>query len=257
MKNGAASIANDFWRMSKQFSRLARRVRKSSNPEDLHDLRVLTRRFRAVIWLSRHSRGGPRLGRLKKMLRDLGKALGERRALDVMAKDAVRYGLRRRDLDHKLKLDMKKARGKIMTALSKRRLCELERLLSHARDRLRDRQAEDFSLAVSELIAKSVELQALRPKQAKEWHLLRIEVKKIRYASELLKVKTSELKRVQDLLGRGHDLDVLMTRFGAKRKIGSDIKKLWIRAKQAAPSALRGSEKRLLACRGTSPKIKG
>lgn len=246
MKNGArVSLSKDLRRMRGDFSRLTCRVQRKWDPDELHDLRVLTRRLRAVVWLSRHSIQGPRLKRLRRALRDLGHVLGEKRTLDVLQKDAAQY-----KVDGAPKAnDLKKTRKQIQTQLSRGRRNEFDRLLRDAESKLGSLKQRDFEPALAELIVRLEELRQARPKKAKEWHLLRIEVKKVRYAAELFGVEISELKKIQDLLGRGHDLGVLMDRLGRNRKIESDIQKLWKQSEKVAPPALRKSESKLLSRR--------
>src|SRR5208283_6072697 len=62
--------------------------------------------------------------------------------------------------------------------------------------------------------AKELHIRALRAEKPRPWHELRIGVKRFRYTVESLLPQKYErwgenLKRVQDLLGDVHDLDVL------------------------------------------------
>jgi CHAD domain-containing protein len=241
MRDGRVSIAADLRRMRKSFSRLAARVKKSSDPDDLHDLRVLTRRMRAVVWLSRHATSGPRLKKLRAVLSELGHALGERRTLDVLERDAAHYGIEFKA----------RSRSKTIKTLKNKALTTVEQLLMDAESELQQIQKKDIRPAVAELIVRVEELQRALPRSDQEWHRLRIEVKKIRYASELIGLNTSEIKKLQDLLGKGHDLCVLMEESGHRQQIAADMKKCWSRAKKLVPLALNRSRARLLEWRRT------
>ncbi|MFL5813667.1 MAG: CHAD domain-containing protein [Bdellovibrionia bacterium] len=227
--------------MRKSFSHLATRVKKRSDPDDLHDLRVLTRRMRAVVWLSRHATSGPRLKKLRGVLSELGHALGERRTQDVLERDAAHYGL-------EIKA---RPRSKAIKVLKSKNLETVEQMMVDAESELQRLQTKGLRPAVAELIVRLELLQRSLPKSDQEWHRLRIEVKKIRYASELLGLDTSEIKKLQDLLGKGHDLGVLMDESGHQPRIAADIRKCWTRAKKLVPLALGRTRTRLLNWRDT------
>ena len=62
--------------------------------------------------------------------------------------------------------------------------------------------------------AKQLHAKALRAQKPESWHALRIGLKKLRYTAESLLPQQSEqwsenLKKLQDILGEVHDLDVL------------------------------------------------
>src|SRR5262249_37175252 len=62
--------------------------------------------------------------------------------------------------------------------------------------------------------AKELHTRAIREQKAEAWHALRIGIKKFRYTVECLLPEryvawSSDLKRLQDVLGEIHDLDVL------------------------------------------------
>jgi CHAD domain-containing protein len=60
--------------------------------EDVHDLRVTTRRLRASLSVVRHAASpDARQRRARRQLRALGRALGERRMLDIAHRDATKY----------------------------------------------------------------------------------------------------------------------------------------------------------------------
>lgn len=244
MKNGArVSLAKDLKRMRKTFSRLAPRVQKKWDPDELHDLRVLTRRLRAIVWLSRHSAKGPRLKELRQVLRELGHALGEKRTLDVLQKDAKKYKV---DGEPRPS-DVKKVKKRIEEQLDSHQRNGLDHLLRAAEKKIAKVKSRDLKPALAELIPSLEKLSERNPKTPKEWHLLRIEVKKVRYAAELLGVKVGELKKIQDLLGRGHDLGLLIERLGRNREIQSDLQKVWKQSKKITAPILKKSERKLLS----------
>jgi CHAD domain-containing protein len=195
--------------------------------------------MRAVVWISRHATSGPRLKKLRKVLSRLGQDLGERRTRDVLERDAAHYGLEVKA----------RSRPKAIGLLKARNLRTFERSLIDAERCLRGIQTKDLRPAVAELIVRVEELQCNHPKSEKEWHRLRIEIKKVRYASELLGLNTSEIKKLQDLLGQGHDLSVLMEEAGHRPRIESDMRRCWTRAKKILPTALSRSRAQLMEWR--------
>ncbi len=203
------------------------------NVDALHQARVASRRVREALPLL-STRGRAR--RLGRKVRKITQALGPVRELDVAlqildemerAGDASRPAAsrlrqvvaRERQL---LQADMcrqlegcnleklrKRALGASEKSKSRTRKCDTARL-AHARDRAA-RRAARLRAAIDN--AAGIYLPD-------RLHDVRIAVKKLRYAMELEREVTGSrstarlrsLKRVQDLLGRMHDLEVLIVR---------------------------------------------
>jgi CHAD domain-containing protein len=201
--------------------------------------------MRAIVWLSRHSRQGPGLGQLKKTLRRLSHLLGERRTLDVLALDASHFRFDQK----RLQPSVARSGQAICSRLSDKNLRKIEAQLDDAQRRLKGLAVDEFRPAFGELIAVIEGLKRMRPRSPKQWHRVRIEAKKIRYACEILRVKTDELKLIQSKLGREHDLEVLTERFGKNRKVTSEKQRILSQMKTRLPGLLNQAEDRILAYR--------
>lgn len=248
MKKRRAVLSEYFQGGRKKFRRMADQVHREMDPEDLHQLRVLTRRLRAVVWLSRHSRKGPGLRRLRNDLRDLGHALGERRSLDVMMASARHYKLD----SESLRRQARSAGEKVRRLLAPKKVRSLVKEMKDGETRLVKLTASDLEPATAELLARLEDLRRARSHNRQAWHRVRIEAKKIRYAAEILGVKMPELEKIQDQLGKGHDLVILGESLGRNARLISDEKKTWKRAGRQVPEALRKTERRLFQLRSES-----
>lgn len=202
-------------RLLRQGAQLERLVRASRTTEVVHRLRVLTRRMRAACSVTKRLAPADAVRELARRLRRLGRALGDRRTLDVAADDyaALSGGRTHPDIERaraaaESKL-VKRLRAKhreailasIRTAVEALRSSEtdpgsLDRFLKTRMDRLRD---------------------TLGATSKKELHALRIEAKKTRYALETARLMgrrgtrsgEAALKTLQRRLGRIHDLESL------------------------------------------------
>jgi CHAD domain-containing protein len=202
----------------------------------IHQSRVATRRLREALPLV--ARGGP--GRkLARTVRRLTRALGPVRELDVAlleledlarAQDIPRAGVQ--SLQQVIRQERARMHRDMGRTIDRCRLDKLtEKLLIHARKRdklaLRPRQAHPKQLAAARARAarRAERLRASIENAAAIYlpdrlHEVRIAVKKLRYAMEIVRdlsgsratVRIMTLKRAQDLLGRIHDLEVLIAR---------------------------------------------
>lgn len=197
-------------------------VRSSASVDAVHDLRVAIRRCRSVAAAMEEVDPDPAWPAMRKAARKLFRALGALRDAQVMDEwvkklgpeaDPVRAHLQTSFESKEPQLREEALRGveKFDAKLWK----HLGRTL-----RQRSRLVPAGSLAAECLAlerfegAKELHAKALRTEKPKPWHALRIGLKRFRYTVESLLpeqygVWSENLKRVQDLLGEIHDLDVL------------------------------------------------
>jgi CHAD domain-containing protein len=229
------------------FFRRRDKALKTFDPEDIHDLRVSSRRLREGLALFTPCYSAGNIARLVRQMKQVTRLLGEIRNADeaILFFTALAEEL---DTDHRQDPEM------IAASFQKGRKRELKRLKSGLKETaagalidlfrrvvnsplLFDRQEDDVDLLIplsqfagEALDARLAAVLRLLPeaRQAGEieaQHLLRIAVKHFRYRMEILSFLFGAhfeelhvvLKSYQDLLGKMHDLDVFA---GIVRKAG-------------------------------------
>jgi CHAD domain-containing protein len=189
---------------------LLRGVARRARSGPVHDLRVLTRRVRAAVWMGRLLGGQRAFRRTRRLLRTLGRALGERRMIDVILEDAGRLGLDARRIEAR----KAGADGVLLRAVRRVRRRGLSDRLRRAAKALEAGASEDLPLALAGLAGRLTSAYARRRGGPATLHRLRVEAKKGRYVLELLRLPTARLREVQRRLGRWHDLEVLQRELG-------------------------------------------
>jgi CHAD domain-containing protein len=201
---------------------LAEKVQRTWHADDVHDLRTALRRCRTMAEALSEVNPDPGWRKLKKSTRRLFRALGELRDMQVKiewskklgaASDPVRKRLCQA-LEHRLvsqrefcekalaRFDLKDWRKLSKKLSSQSQFFPLESVVFQrlALSRLNDAAAlNDFARKGRSRIA---------------WHRLRIGLKQFRYILENFTPERGQpwianLKRMQDILGEVHDLDVL------------------------------------------------
>ena len=205
-------------------------LRREATPDAVHDLRVALRRCRSVAAAIEEIDPHPDWAEMRDCARRLFRSLGSLRDAQVMEEwvgriqpeedslkrillgslAATEDSARKKALHHAMRFDVQRWR-------------ELERALTSRLRRIPADGDAVLCLAVERLEeAKELHRRALRTETPDPWHALRIGVKRFRYALESLVPSlhekwTDSLKRVQDVLGDIHDVDVLLELVEANR----------------------------------------
>jgi len=188
----------------------------------VHDLRVVLRRCRSVASVMQEIDPHPDWEEMRGCARKLFRSLGELRDAHIMAewlnKLHPEEDARKRQLLESLETDEKSARDTVQRRairFDEKRWKKLSRSLRVRIRRVPPDGEAAHCLAFERLEeAKELHRRAMRTDSAKPWHALRIGIKYFRYTVEsLLPTAHAEwsdtLKRVQDVLGNIHDLDLL------------------------------------------------
>lgn len=180
------------------FAELSHNVLKKPTPEKIHRLRILTRQARAALWLHDAKKTAA-----NKRLRNLGKHLGTCRQNDVLLKDAKTYNFKTKHIKKKRKSSYKKLRK----LLDKFHIKKIDKVI---RKNTQVDFFEDHKKSLQKKILRPLnDWPSNLPDDKKELHKIRITTKKIVYRLEHLGIKASQLKSLQQSLGRLHDLEIL------------------------------------------------
>jgi len=182
-----------------------RRHPKKLSKKELHELRLNLRRWRVAFWALRYSLPVKAFHKLKKRADRANKILGKKRELDVAMTDAKKYGLK----TSFIKTSRREAKKKVERLLRSGELEELRKELGDFNRHLRRGRRVDLSPALRRLQEELRMASRKNHFRAKEYHHLRIQVKKARYLLEMFHQPMAGLKLLQDELGKIHDLEVL------------------------------------------------
>lgn len=190
--------------------------------DDVHDLRVALRRCRTIADAMSEVNPSPGWRRLKKATSSLFHALGELRDVQVISALAKELGPARDPVRRHMlgvfaarEKECRKAAAEALDSFDRKEWKKLARKLG-PKARFFPLESVVFQrLALARLNqAAKLYQQARRKPSSAAWHRLRIEIKQFRYVLNNFlpgryEIWSDDLKRVQDLLGEIHDLDVL------------------------------------------------
>jgi CHAD domain-containing protein len=197
-------------------------VRKEPETDAVHDLRVAIRRCRSVAAVMQEVDPDPAWNQVRRVPKRLFRKLGDLRDAQVMdewvKKLAVSDDPVRAQLHVAFQTNELELRQRALRAAEKFDAKSWKRLERKLRKRARFVPAGRLAaqcLAVERFEeAKELHTRAQRTDRPKPWHQLRMGLKRLRYTVENLLPEqyaqwSDNLKRLQDLLGDVHDLDVL------------------------------------------------
>lgn len=216
-------------------------VRTSPDPDAVHDLRVAIRRCRSVAAAMEEVDPDPVWPAMRKAARKLFRSLGALRDTQVMNDWVKKLGPEtdpvRAHLQARFESGERQLREEALRVAGKFDQKSWKRLARTLRQRARLVPAGSLvaeSLALERFAdAKELHAKALRTEKPKPWHALRIGLKRFRYTAEGLLPEqyaawSDNLKRLQDMLGEIHDLDVLSAMVNKSDFVETeDSLKLW------------------------------
>ena len=219
-------------------------VRSSPDVDAVHDLRVAIRRCRSVAAVMEEVDPDPAWPAMRKAARKLFRALGALRDAQVRNEWVKRLAPEtdpvRAHLQATFETSEPQLREAALRVAHKFDQKAWKRLARTLRQRSRLVPAGSLTaecLALERFVsAKELHAKALRTAKPKPWHALRIGLKRFRYTVESLLPEqyaswSENLKRVQDLLGEIHDLDVLSETVNRSDFVETeDSLKLWRQA---------------------------
>jgi CHAD domain-containing protein len=202
-------------------------VRKAPEPDAVHDLRVAIRRCRSVASVMAEVDPDAAWPDMRKLGRKLFRQLGELRDTQILEEWTKKLSPESDPVGERLlsafaaqEKELQAAALKAVEKFDQKSWKKLERKLQRRSRLVPSNGLAAECLALERLeAAKELHVRALRAEKPEAWHALRIGVKRFRYTVEsLLPARYEEwgenLKRIQDLLGEVHDLDVLSTKIG-------------------------------------------
>jgi CHAD domain-containing protein len=216
----AKSIGLEVW--MNRVLEIAQKVQPGWDAGDVHDLRVALRRSRTMAEALSEVNPAPGWRKLKKASAGVFHVLGDLRDIQIERSWIKKLGIpgdvAKKQLLRRLSRQEKKLRQEAEKALDKFDRKEWRRLSRKLPPKAHFFPLESvvFQRLALACLNEAVDLyqQARKRRSAVAWHRLRIGIKRFRYVVENFlpqryEVWAQELKRMQDLLGEVHDLDVL------------------------------------------------
>jgi CHAD domain-containing protein len=219
----------------RRFCQLVRQTAHHPTTDHVHDLRVLTRKLRADLWLVPTSARSRAIRRARHDLQRLAAVLGRQRECDVALEDAVGFGRDRNVIERRLG----EARQQVIRCLRPKKRTRYIKHLQHA---TRDVSSLDTHVVLSQVRHLQDRLQRAMnhpPTTNRARHRLRINVKKARYMLEATRRPVTSLVKLQDHLGRWHDLMVLSSVAGRTSRVTRARIREWMIARRLVRPALR------------------
>lgn len=240
----ASRLSGALEKVLRRILRSEKQARHGLETEAIHDLRVALRRCRSLAEGFAEMDARPVWRRLRKACSKQQAELSELRDSQVLAEWMEKFDLNHGPHAHVLRQALKKeerhGRRKAKASLksfSRKQWKERMHALPGLAGELRVGASRLARIAFDRAtMVCLLERRLRRRPSVAAWHRLRVAVKRLRYAVEsFLPEQHAEwnlqLKRLQDALGEGHDLDVLRARvllWARKHKLPHDEREGWL-----------------------------
>jgi CHAD domain-containing protein len=176
---------------------------------------VAIRRARSVLWIARCDQKIHGLKKINRRLRKLNRKLGRVRELDVAISDAHDFRIN----DRKLKKRRKKMRKKIAHSMTRKNRKRIHKNLDTAARKITSADTGVVESGLAQLRDQLLHWRNAALSHKDEIHAFRIFVKRARYVLESLDQNAQPLAKLQDVLGFLHDLEVLQSLTGKRRRV--------------------------------------
>lgn len=213
---------------------------QAGDMRSVHQARVATRRLREAIPVLRASLKDRTLSRTKRQVRRMTRALGPVRELDValahLDELAARHLVSSRALTRLRQTIARERfarRRELLAAITPGKMERLRQRLARAGEAEPHASTPALAEADAQVVRRAVRLAAAAERAgglyvADRLHAVRIAAKKLRYALEIQRelkrslgtARINQLKRLQDVLGRMHDFEILIDR---TRQLQADL----------------------------------
>jgi CHAD domain-containing protein len=221
-KDGVGTTSRALERSIQRALRNHKRARRKLKTGPVHDFRVALRRCRSLAEGLSAIDGDPVWRRLRKAAKRQQRALSDLRDIQVLTNWLKPLRLTTGPVGRALALYFKKHERRArreaersLKAFPRKRWKRWLRRLPAGTELLKLSQRRQAQLVLEQLTRISdLHESWAKERSAEIWHELRVSVKRFRYMVESFLPKESdawraELQKAQDLLGEGHDLDVL------------------------------------------------
>lgn len=216
------NIRHYFADIAAEFLELVNKPVRSLNLKDRHDLRVLSRRQQSILRLIKDIIPKREWNTAMKGLKKLGSGLGKLREIDVATEDATKYGMNSKMLK-KLRT---KAEIKMHSSFSWKERRKLKKNLKLIQIRMQEFTEIPFHSRVEKLKFQFSNWIGLENLSKDEIHSFRILTKKVRYTIEAFGLPYEKIKKLQDDLGKLHDIEMLQKLLTTNEKIQTDENKI-------------------------------
>lgn len=230
---------------TRKLSGLLRTNLRQSSARNVHDLRVTIRRVRAILTLLKESSKHARKSRLERELRSINQALGKIRDIDVGIANARHYGIDATPMKSRRQILEKRLKSRLAPSKQKRTNALLANFHTQIKERGKQSNGLNTSKGTRKLRRQLKNRGTKRLSEDRQLHELRILFKKTRYTLEALGQSIHPLRKVQNNLGRLHDLSVLQDLAGKNKALKQDMKKYREKALHSINPARRFALSRL------------